>query len=363
MTAGHSPVTVTPLMGFPEVREGDDLAGIVSKVLRDNGIQLLDGDILVISSKVVSKAMGLHAPADLQSEVVLSNSVRIVAERVTPSGVTRIVESVAGPVMTAAGVDASNTSDPAFVLLLPQDPDAVAAQIRDRVQSTSVRGSGNPAEIGIILSDTAGRPWREGQTDFALGSCGLQVVEDLRGSPDASGRTLMVTERCIADEIASAADLVKGKATGIPVAHVRGLGRFVHHRDPTSGARQIVRTGQRDWFSYGAFEAVRAALGVEPGSSAAVEIGIPSIGAEDVALRANRAIRTALLTCQNTSGHLHGDGIRLEAADDFGLGLAAARLEVALRGEGLTPTRMGTPQSLVPGAELTPHPSVLIVFQ
>jgi coenzyme F420-0:L-glutamate ligase/coenzyme F420-1:gamma-L-glutamate ligase len=371
MTAGGSrdpqpptPVTVTPLLGFPEVREGDDLAGIVWNGLQDNHIQLIDGDVLVISSKVVSKALGLRAPATRQAEVVLSHSVRVVAERMTAFGVTRIVESAAGPVMTAAGVDASNTADAAFVLLLPQDPDAVAAQIRGRLQSAPARGSGRPAQIGIILSDTAGRPWREGQTDFALGSCGLEVVEDLRGSVDASGRALLVTERCIADEIASAADLVKGKTAGVPVAHVRGLGQHVHHGDTASGARDIVRTGPRDWFSYGTFEAIRAALGVEPGSPSAIEIGIPSITPEDVATRANRAIRTALLSCHDTSGHLEGDAIRVEAPDDFELGVAATRVEVALRGEGLTPNRTIRPaQSLTPDADLTPQPAVLIVFQ
>src|SRR5450759_5129971 len=125
--------------------------------------------------------MGLRAPADQQADVVLSQSVRIVAERMTPAGVTRIVESKAGPVMTAGGVDASNTGDETIVLLLPDDPDAVAAQIRDALQAGWLRLSGHDVVTGVILSDTAGRPWRHGQTDFALGACGIQVIDDLRG--------------------------------------------------------------------------------------------------------------------------------------------------------------------------------------
>jgi len=159
MTTPTSPVTLTPLLRFPEVCKGNDLAEMLLISLRDNGIQLRDGDILVISSKVVSKAMGLTAPADEQAEVVLSQSVRVVAERMTPAGVTRIVESVAGPVMTAAGVDASNTADESILLLLPHAPDSVAAEIRDGVQTGWLARSGASVLTGVVLSDTAGRPW------------------------------------------------------------------------------------------------------------------------------------------------------------------------------------------------------------
>src|SRR5665811_1191778 len=197
--------------------------------------------------------------------------------RITPLGITRIVETIAGPVMAAAGVDASNTADESIVLVLPGDPDAVAAEIRGGVTTGWQTLSGTHLRLGVVLSDTAGRPWRIGQTDFALGAAGLQVVDDLRGSTDADGRLLWVTERCIADEIAAAADLVKGKATGVPVAHIRGLGHYVHHGqsepgqsepgrsepgESATGARDLVRTGLGDWFGYGAVEAVRAALGV-----------------------------------------------------------------------------------------------------
>ena len=359
MTARTSVVTVTPLLRFPEVRPGDDLADIVMKALQHNTIELLDGDILVVSSKVASKALGLSAPVASRDDMVLSQTVRVVAERMTPFGPTRVVETVAGPVMAAAGVDASNTADESIVLVLPDDPDAVAAEIRDGVQTGWATLSGVHVRLGVVLSDTAGRPWRIGQVDFALGAAGIRVVDDLRGSVDADGRTLWVTERCIADEIAAAADLVKGKATGVPVAHIRGLGQYVQDSESMpgetpSGARNLVRTGLGDWFGYGAFEAVRAALGVEPGSATSDEIGIPSMGPEDVATRAGRALRVALLTCPGVSGHIDGDSIRLAAADAFALGVAATRAEVALRGEGLATTLTRSDRS---------QPSAVIGFQ
>jgi coenzyme F420-0:L-glutamate ligase/coenzyme F420-1:gamma-L-glutamate ligase len=411
MTPRLSPVTLSPLLGFPEVREGDDIAGLLLTALQRNKIQLIDGDVLVVSSKVVSKALGLRAPAGEQEEVVLSQTVRVVAERMTPSGVTRIVESAAGPVMTAAGVDASNTADESIVLLLPGDPDGVAGQIRNGVQTGWLALSGFDIRTGLILSDTAGRPWRNGQTDFALGSSGLQVVDDLRGSADANGRLLSVTERCVADEIASAADLVKGKSAGIPAAHLRGLGQYVRdgkapdtdarhgdpqpsdarqrvvqlagveqrgvrdgdirHRSPGPGAKDLIRTGPQDWFGYGMFEAVRAALGVQPGTTLAFEVGIPFIVREDDATRAMRALRVALLTCPDADATVAGDTISLVAPDDFTLGVAAARTEVALRGEGLTaalthvPARtVADPSGATPSAEpLTSQAHVLIVFQ
>ncbi|NMM22811.1 MAG: hypothetical protein HHJ11_04840 [Phycicoccus sp.] len=348
MTARASAVTLTPLLGFPEVRRGDDLVELVLKALQDNAIELVDGDILVVSSKIASKAMGLTAPLAERDSVVVAQTVRVVAERITPLGVTSIVETVAGPVMAAAGVDASNTAGDSIVLVLPDDPDAVAAQIRVGVRTAWEARSGTHLPLGVVLSDTAGRPWRIGQTDFALGAAGIQVVDDLRGSTDADGRLLQVTERCLADEIAAAADLVKGKSAGVPVAHIRGLSQYVHDSESTSdartsgaetsGARGLVRTGPGDWFGLGQAEAVRTALGVEPGSAEASAAGIQSINAETVADRAGRALRVALLARPGASGQIDGDTIRLTATDEFTLGVAAARTEVALHGEGLAST-------------------------
>jgi coenzyme F420-0:L-glutamate ligase / coenzyme F420-1:gamma-L-glutamate ligase len=333
-----APVTLTPLLGFPEVRRGDDLVELVLKALQDNAIELVDGDILVVSSKIASKAMGLSAPLAERDDVVVAQTVRVVAERITPLGITSIVETVAGPVMAAAGVDASNTADDSIVLVLPDDPDAVAAEIRVGVRTEWKARSGNHLRLGVVLSDTAGRPWRIGQTDFALGAAGIQVVDDLRGSTDADGRLLWVTERCVADEIAAATDLVKGKAAGVPVAHIRGLGQYVHDRESDPGARDLVRTGPGDWFSLGQAEAVRAALGVAPGSAEATAVGIQSMNAETVAVKASRALRVALLACPDASGQVDGDTVRITAPDDFTLGVVATRAEVALRGEGLATT-------------------------
>ena len=361
MTALTSVVTLTPLLGFPEVRRGDDLVELVLKALQDNRIELVDGDILVVSSKIASKAMGLSAPLAERDDVVAAQTVRVVAERITPLGITSIVETVAGPVMAAAGVDASNTADDSIVLVLPDDPDAVAAEIRVGVRTEWEARSGSRLRLGVVLSDTAGRPWRIGQTDFALGAAGIQVVDDLRGSTDADGRLLWVTERCVADEIAAAADLVKGKAAGVPVAHIRGLGQYVHDGESTSdakssSARDLVRTGPGDWFSLGQAEAVRAALGVAPGTAEAAAVGIQSMNAETAAVKASRALRVALLACPDASGQVDGDIIRLTAPDDFTLGVVATRAEVALRGEGLTGT-------LSTDFGLTGNPTALIVFQ
>jgi len=364
MTLRTSPVTLTPLLGFPEVHKGDDLATLLLGALQDNGIELIDGDLLVVSSKVASKAMGLSAPTAQRADVVLSQTVRVVAERLTTSGVTRIAESAAGPVMAAAGVDASNTGGESIVLILPGDPDAVAAHIRNGLQSGWAAVSGTQVRIGVVLSDTAGRPWRIGQTDFALGAAGIHVLDNLRGCTDADGRVLSVTERCVADEIAAAADLVKGKATGIPAAHIRGLGQYVQGGESSSGARNLVRTGPDDWFSLGQAEAVRAALGVEPGSEQATVVGIPSMSGETPVDKANRALRVALLSCPDASGLVEGDIVQVVAADDFALGVVATRAQVALHGEGLTTTLTRVPAPTLATAEgLTAHPSVLIVFQ
>jgi coenzyme F420-0:L-glutamate ligase/coenzyme F420-1:gamma-L-glutamate ligase len=134
------------------------------------------------------------------------------------------------------------------------------------------------AQVGVVLSDTSGRPWRVGQTDFALGAYALHVTDDLRGGIDPDGRPLAVTTRAVADEIASAADLAKGKVHAVPVAVLRGLSGLVPEvADPSAArGRDLVRTGPDDWFGYGRIEAVRATLGIEPGTEAAKEVDIPS---------------------------------------------------------------------------------------
>ncbi len=240
--------------------------------LTASGVTLGAGDCLVVSSKVVSKALGLTWHG-MREDAVAAGTVRVVAERRAADGITRVVESVAGPVMAAAGVDASNTGPSAPVLLLPDDPDAEAARLRAALLDRLELPSATP--LAVVLSDTAGRPWRDGLTDLALGSAGLAVLEDLRGATDHDGRPLAVTMRAVADEVAAAADLVKGKADGIPAALVRGLDAAWFSPD-AAGARALVRVGPGDWFALGHVEAVRAALGVPAGSALSQEVGIRS---------------------------------------------------------------------------------------
>ena len=238
--------------GLPEVVPGDDLVGLLAAALArvDLGAgptALADGDVVVVTSKVVSKAEGRVVAATDREQAITDETVRVVASREHPGGVTRIVENRLGLVMAAAGVDASNTPE-GTVLLLPKDPDASARALRAGLaQRLGVR-------VGVVVTDTAGRPWRQGQTDIAIGAAGVVVLEDLRGQLDAHGRRMDVTVAAVADEIAAAAELVKGKTSGRPVAVVRGLGHLVTAEDGP-GARTLVRTGSEDMFRLGTAEA------------------------------------------------------------------------------------------------------------
>jgi coenzyme F420-0:L-glutamate ligase len=240
-------LSVFGLAGIGEVRPGDDLAALILAAASDG---LRDGDILAVTSKIVSKAEGRIIAAADREQAITDETVRVVASREHPGGVTRIVENRQGLVMAAAGVDASNTEE-GTVLLLPVDPDASAlALCRELRDATGVR-------LGVIITDTAGRPWRQGQTDIAIGAAGIAVLDDLRGTTDAAGRPLTVTVAALADEVAGAADLVKGKTSGMPVAVVRGLGRHVGELG-LPGARTLQRHGDADMFSLGTAEAYAA---------------------------------------------------------------------------------------------------------
>jgi coenzyme F420-0:L-glutamate ligase/coenzyme F420-1:gamma-L-glutamate ligase len=251
-------LSVFGLAGIGEVRPGDDLAALI---LAAAGGALRDGDILAVTSKIVSKAEGRIIAAADREQAITDETVRVVASREHPGGVTRIVENRQGLVMAAAGVDASNTEE-GTVLLLPVDPDASAlALCRELRDATGVR-------LGVIITDTAGRPWRQGQTDIAIGAAGVAVLDDLRGTTDAAGRPLTVTVAALADEVAGAADLVKGKTSGMPVAVVRGLGRHVGELG-LPGARTLQRHGDADMFSLGTAEAY--AEGFAAGRNSLVE--------------------------------------------------------------------------------------------
>jgi coenzyme F420-0:L-glutamate ligase/coenzyme F420-1:gamma-L-glutamate ligase len=238
---------------MPEVTAGDDLVTLVVErlpdlVWPDGSVGLADGDVVVVTSKVVSKAEGRVVAAADREDAITAETVRVVATRETPRGTTRIVETSHGLVMAAAGVDASNT--PAgTVVLLPVDPDASARALRAGLMGAA------GVRLGVVVTDTLGRPWREGVTDAAIGAAGVQVLDDHRGRVDAHGNTLEMTVTAVADEIAAAAELVSGKLGGAPVSVVRGLDVFVLD-DDGPGARAIVRRPEDDLFRLGTAEAL-----------------------------------------------------------------------------------------------------------
>lgn len=242
-------VSVLPITGLPEIREGDDLGALLARALAPLGPQ--DGDVLCLSTKVVSKALGLRIAPEERDEAIRAAAVRTVARRLHTRVVTSVVQIPSGPVMAAAGVDSSNA--PEGPLLLPEDPDACARALRD--QLVSVLG----VELGVLLTDTSSRVWRVGVGDIALGASGVSSLQDLRGGTDADGRALTVTVRNLADELAAAADLVKGKASGVPAALVRGVAAATASDVP---ARQLSRTGPEDWFRRPSLESVWEALGL-----------------------------------------------------------------------------------------------------
>lgn len=239
--------------GLGEVRPGDDLAMLVGDLLA--GEALAEGDVVVITSKIVSKAEGRVVRAADREQAITDETVRVVAVRERPGGLPplRIVENRLGLVMAAAGVDSSNTPE-GTVLLLPLDPDASARTLR-----ATLRRRFGIDRLGVVVTDTAGRPWRDGLTDIAIGAAGVVVADDLRGGSDAHGRPLSVTVAAVADEIAAASELVRGKATGRAVAVVRGVERYVLAGDGPAGdgagARSLVRGGPDDLFREGTAEA------------------------------------------------------------------------------------------------------------
>lgn len=337
MTDAHpGRLEVLALQHFPPVRPGDSLAELIRAALVRTHYVVEAGDVLVVSSKVVSKALGL-VENHPREDVVARESVRVVAARRTPRGVASIVQSAAGPVMAAAGVDASNTT-PGTVLTLPHDADAVARELR-----RDLRRLGLP-RVAVVISDTAGRPWRTGQTDFALGCAGLMPSDDLRGTRDSEGQLLEVTERAVADEVAAAADLVKGKVSGTPVAVARGLAAFVTD-DDGPGARSLLRAAAEDWFRYGHVEAVRLALGVELDVAVA-----PRVGPESLHDKASRAVEAACHPYPTLTADLTSHGAEVVVSlrgNAFELGGVCARLLVALWAEELDGVVEHDPRAVV----------------
>jgi coenzyme F420-0:L-glutamate ligase/coenzyme F420-1:gamma-L-glutamate ligase len=232
--------SVRPVTGIPEIDAGTDLATVIAAHAPD----LADGDIVVVSSKIVSKAEGRVVPGEDRRAAIRSETVRVVAER----GETQIVQTRHGFVMAAAGVDNSNVAVGSLVLL-PVDPDASARAIR----------AGLGGRVGVIVTDTFGRAWRVGQTDLAIGAAGVRVLDEHHGRVDAHGNELAVTAPAIADEVAGAAELAMGKLSDIPVAVVSGLSRWVLDEDGP-GVRALVRPPEEDMFRLGTREAQRETL-------------------------------------------------------------------------------------------------------
>lgn len=245
-----SAIEILPVAGLPEFRPGDDLGAAVAAAAP----WLRDGDVVVVTSKVVSKCEGRLVPAprdaeardELRRKLVDDEAVRVLARK----GRTLITENRLGLVQAAAGVDGSNVGSDELALL-PVDPDASAAALRAGLRERL------GVDVAVVITDTMGRAWRNGQTDAAVGAAGLAVLHSYSGAVDRYGNELVVTEIAIADEIAAAADLVKGKLTAMPVAVVRGLDLA----DDGTTARRLLRPGTEDLFWLGTAEAIELGRG------------------------------------------------------------------------------------------------------
>ncbi|MDT0201892.1 coenzyme F420-0:L-glutamate ligase [Nocardioides sp. AE5] len=251
--------------GVGEISEGDDLGQVLLAACRDAGVELADGDVVTITSKVVSKAEGRQRTGDRESAIA-GESVRVVARR----GPTTIVRNHLGLTMAAAGIDASNVAAGQF-LLLPLDPDATARRVRQDV----LAGTGR--NVAVLVTDTAGRPWRNGQTDIAIGAAGLVVLEEFAGRIDDYGNPLAVTAPAVADELAGLSELASGKLGGRPFTVISGRADLVlPPGEHGSGAGALVREDGADMFGLGSREAVVRALA---GTDGAI-FGAPAVAAD-----------------------------------------------------------------------------------
>ena len=259
--AGNRCLEITALSGLPEVRPGDDIAALIAEAVRSHDAGLCDCDILVVTSKIVSKAEGRMRTDESRAATIIEETARVVARR----GDVVIAQTHHGFVMAAAGVDASNT-ERGTVLMLPLDPDASAARIRQGIRDRL------GINVGVILSDTFGRPWRIGQTDLAIGVAGVWPTLDYKGMDDSYGNPLQVTHIALSDEIAAAGDLVKGKLTGTPIAVVRGLAQYTVNCEGR-GVAELVRAPEEDMFRYGSRDVVFARRTIKSFSAQPVDPG------------------------------------------------------------------------------------------
>jgi coenzyme F420-0:L-glutamate ligase/coenzyme F420-1:gamma-L-glutamate ligase len=319
-----SAIQIWALEGIPEVGEGDDIAGLIVAT----GVELRDGDVVVVTSKIVSKSEGRLVTGSREDHLA-AETVRVVAQR----GRTQIVQTRHGLVLAAAGIDESNVPD-GTVALLPLDPDASARRIRAGLRSRL------DIDVAVIITDTMGRPWRDGVVDSAIGAAGIEVLEDLRGSSDTFGHVLEVTVTAHADELAAAGDLVKGKLSNRPVAVVRGF--EVRRPGEDRGAKPLVRPSADDMFSAGTRDA-RAQL---------VRDSAPAPSAATGSAPDRQAMQRAI-------DAIWAPAVKLEIATDarsitgigepLDVGYALGRLMAALAAEGLRATE---PVATVDGARL-----------
>jgi coenzyme F420-0:L-glutamate ligase / coenzyme F420-1:gamma-L-glutamate ligase len=302
-------IEIWGVTGIPEIAAGDDLGEAIIRA----DVGLRNGDIVVVTSKVISKAEG-RLVAGTREDHLAAESVRLVAKR----GDTQIVETHHGFVLAAAGIDASNVPD-GTVALLPLDPDASARHIHDTLRAEI------GVDVAVIISDTMGRPWRDGVIDTAIGAAGLDVLWDLRGQRDTAGHLLEATVIAIADELASAADLVKGKLAATPVAVIRGF-PFTRS-DPDPGSRPLIRASADDMFRLG----TREAKGEVVADSAQTERRLEANTDPAVVQLCLDAVLSDGVTLSVSSD----GGVVTATGDPLAVGITLGRLLAALAAENL----------------------------
>jgi coenzyme F420-0:L-glutamate ligase / coenzyme F420-1:gamma-L-glutamate ligase len=324
---------ILPVRGIGDVTAGDDLAELITR----SAPWLRDGDVLVVTSKIVSKSEGrlIEVPADgperdaAREEILTAETARVVARR----GATAIVQTHHGFVMAAAGIDASNV-DKTHLVLLPADPDASARRLHADLRARGLR-------VGVIVSDTMGRAWRNGLTDVALGSAGIEPFRDHRGEIDPYGNELQLTEMAVIDELASAGELVKGKCDQVPVAVVRGYPGA--GQDTATGAAALLRDAASDMFSLGTAEAralgrrdaatLPDALPGGPIRPAAVDRALALVA--DAVAPGTAVVPAEILPDNGATAALRLTPPALTAGALIRLGADAQRLRAALAAEGV----------------------------
>jgi len=330
---------ILPVRGIGDITAGDDLAQLITAAAP----WIVDGDVLVVTSKIVSKAEGrlVEVPADgperdaARAETLAAETARVVARR----GPTTIVQTRHGFVLAAAGIDASNV-DKTHLVLLPDDPDASARRLRADLRTRGL-------DVGVIVTDTMGRAWRNGLTDVALGAAGIEPFRDHRGETDPYGNELQITQMAVIDELAAAGELVKGKCDQVPVAVVRGYPGPRDGEGDGPGAVALLRDAASDMFSMGTAEARAAGLrdaALLPDGS---QLALPGGPVDpDAVQRACDAVAALLApgTQIAPAGILRGNGATAalhiaspgnSPAAFMRLGADAHRLRVALAAEGV----------------------------